>query len=92
MTFIPALALALVTASAPALAPGECVVFAPIDGPQTVLGGGECGRRTLPASTFKVPHALIALQTGVVDDKTVIPWDGRTRDYEVWKKARGGKA
>ena len=38
-------------------------------------------RRTLPASTFKVPHALIALQTHLVSDKTVIKWDGVRRDF-----------
>ncbi len=51
------------------------------DGPETVVGGDDCSRRTLPASTFKVPHALVALQTRVVTAKTVINWDGMKRDY-----------
>ena len=46
----------------------------------------SAARRTLPASTFKVPHALVALQTGVVDTRTVIKWDGKKRDYEVWNR------
>lgn len=38
---------------------------------------GECDRATIPASTFKIPHALIALQTGVVrDPEETVPWDG----------------
>jgi len=38
---IPVLALALSTLAAPALGPGECVVFAPLSGPETVFGGDE---------------------------------------------------
>ena len=81
---IPVLALALSTVAAPALGPGECVVVAPLHGPETVFGGDECARRTLPASTFKVPHALIALQTDVVTSTSVITWDGTRRDFARW--------
>jgi beta-lactamase class D len=84
MMLIPALALSLATLPAPVLRPGECVVVAPLNGPETVVGGNDCRHRTLPASTFKIPHALIALQTKVVTAKTVIKWDGVTRDYPVW--------
>jgi beta-lactamase class D/2-keto-3-deoxy-L-rhamnonate aldolase RhmA len=80
------LALSLVSMAAPAVSAGECVVIAPLDGAATVIGGVECSHRTLPASTFKVPHSLIALQTGVVTGKTVIKWDGMTRDYPVWNR------
>ena len=81
---IPVLALALSTLAAPALGPGECVVFAPLSGPESVFGEDECARRTLPASTFKVPHALIALQTHVVTATSVIKWDGTRRDFPRW--------
>ena len=47
----------------PAVNAGECVVVAPLNGGEAIAGGDECARRTLPASTFKVPHALVALQT-----------------------------
>lgn len=42
----------------------------------------------LPASTFKIPHALIALETGVVKDvdNEIIRWDGVTRENEHWNK------
>ncbi len=42
----------------------------------------------VPASTFKVPHALIALETGVVadGDKELIRWDGQVRSIEAWNK------
>src|SRR3954452_18300135 len=81
---ITVLALALSTLAPPALGPGECVVVAPLHGPEAVFGGDECARRTLPASTFKVPHALIALQTHVVSGTSVIKWDGVRRDFRRW--------
>src|SRR5471032_1487618 len=83
---LTALALSLATLAAPVLGAGECVVVAPIDGHAMVFGGAECERRTLPASTFKIPHALIGLQTGVITDTTVFTWDGQKRDYDVWNR------
>lgn len=46
------------------------------------------GERKLPASTFKIPNSLIALETGVVQDpdKDVFPWDGVKRPIEAWNK------
>src|SRR6266480_1069125 len=46
------------------------------------------GEDRLPASTFKVPNSLIALETGVVadPDKDVFKWDGVTRSIEAWNK------
>ncbi|MFC5051757.1 class D beta-lactamase [Rubritalea spongiae] len=44
-------------------------------------------KRFSPASTFKIPHALFALDAGVVRDEfQVIPWDGKKRRYEVWNR------
>jgi beta-lactamase class D len=44
------------------------------------------GQGMLPASTFKIPNSLIALETGVVadPDKDVFKWDGVTRPVEGW--------
>ena len=44
------------------------------------------GQAMLPASTFKIPNSLIALETGVVGDpdKDVFKWDGVTRSIEAW--------
>jgi beta-lactamase class D len=44
------------------------------------------GQPQLPASTFKIPNSLIALETGVVEDpdKDVFKWDGVTRSIEAW--------
>jgi beta-lactamase class D len=46
------------------------------------------GEAKLPASTFKVPNSLIALETGVVEDpdKDVFKWDGVKRDIEAWNR------
>ena len=46
------------------------------------------GEDRLPASTFKVPNSLIALETGVVadPDKDIFKWDGTTRSIEAWNR------
>lgn len=47
------------------------------------IDGGERG--LTPASTFKIPHLLIALETGVVSDlEQVYRWDGRPRPIAAW--------
>jgi len=50
-------------------------------------GGEECDVRTSPASTFKIPNALIGLDTGILkDESTVIAWDGVKRWNENWNR------
>ncbi len=46
------------------------------------------GQAMLPASTFKIPNSLIALETGVVvdPDKDVFKWDGVVRSIEGWNR------
>src|SRR3954468_20149558 len=46
------------------------------------------GQAFLPASTFKIPNSLIALETGVVEDpdKDVFRWDGVTRSIDAWNR------
>src|SRR5471032_2487519 len=46
------------------------------------------GEPKLPASTFKIPNSLIALETGVVGDpdKDIFKWDGVTRSIEGWNR------
>jgi beta-lactamase class D len=46
------------------------------------------GEPMLPASTFKIPNSLIALETGVVEDpdKDVFKWDGVKRSIEAWNR------
>lgn len=46
------------------------------------------GEAKLPASTFKIPNSVIALETGVVGDpdKDVFKWDGVTRIIDAWNR------
>jgi beta-lactamase class D len=64
----------------------ECFVLARPGEAERVSDSRECAVATAPASTFKIPHALIALQTGVVTPATVVKWDGTPRDFETWRR------
>lgn len=45
------------------------------------------GERYLPASTFKIPNALIALQTGVAPGEDfLLRWDGKPRGRPEWDR------
>lgn len=44
-------------------------------------------KRYPPASTFKIPHALFALDAGAVRDEfQIFKWDGKVRDIETWNR------
>ncbi len=53
--------------------------------PQRMVFNPERARQRMqPASTFKIPHALFALDAGVVEDEfQIFPWDGVERDFAV---------
>ena len=75
--------LSLVSAQEPAR---ECFTVATTGASPTVVSDAdECARPTSPASTFKIPHALIALETGVVTPATVFTWDGTPQDFPSWQ-------
>lgn len=41
----------------------------------------------LPASTFKIPNSMIALETGIVEnDHTLFKWNGEKRAYKQWEQ------
>jgi beta-lactamase class D len=46
------------------------------------------GEAKLPASTYKIPNSIIALETGVVGDpdKDIFKWDGVVRSIDAWNK------
>lgn len=47
----------------------------------------RCAERFSPCSTYKIPHSLIALETGVVPDQHhVIEWDDTQYPVEVWNQ------
>lgn len=69
-----------------------CVVIHDVAAGRTSSTGDRpCTTRLAPASTYKIPHALIALETGVVTTASVERWDGTpypgrtgwTRDHTV---------
>lgn len=50
-------------------------------------GGALCEKMVPPCSTFKVPLALAAFETGhLKDDKTLLKWDGVKHPIESWNQ------
>lgn len=46
----------------------------------------DADRQTLPASTFKIFHSLIALDTGATTLGEVFEWDGVEREFPIWNE------
>ncbi len=66
---------------------GCLVVLDARDGGETlhVVNRERAERRYTPASTFKVPHSLFALDAGLLRDEfQVIKWDGVQRRVPAW--------
>ncbi|MGV2827111.1 class D beta-lactamase [Myxosarcina sp. GI1(2024)] len=50
------------------------------EGAKFIYNGDRAARRFTPASTFKIAHALFALDAGIIEDEfQVFPWDGIKR-------------
>jgi beta-lactamase class D len=55
----------------------SCVVIDENGSAQRLIGSAaDCATRLSPASTYKIPHALIGLATGAVTETTIEKWDG----------------
>jgi beta-lactamase class D len=70
---------------------GTAGTFAVLDtgGGRIVVSDRERAEKgILPASTFKVPNALIALELGIAADadSTMFPWDKVVRDFDDWNR------
>ncbi|MFY1830637.1 penicillin-binding transpeptidase domain-containing protein [Myxococcus fulvus] len=83
----------LVTTSAPAASPKApkhpgCFLVMDLDSGEVTRNGAKlCATPLVPASTFKVPHALIALETGVVSSvDEVHEWDGTRHAISMWNQ------
>jgi beta-lactamase class D len=65
-----------------------CVVIHDVTAARTTRSDETaCATRLSPASTFKIPHALVALETGVVTAGTVERWDGTAyRSRPSWER------
>lgn len=63
------------------------VIFQPQGYTYYVYHADRCQRGFLPASTFKIAHTLIALETGVIPHSDYqIDWDGAVRSVEAWNR------
>jgi beta-lactamase class D len=63
--------------------PAALVWLDPVAG--TAACHGPTARRRVPASTFKIPHALIALDAGVLDGPDArLEWDPAKHPREEW--------
>ncbi len=68
-------------------ATGTIAVLDARRGEHWVFDAERAGTRLLPASTFKIPHTLFALEAGVVRDEfQVFAWDGVDRGREAWNR------
>ena len=53
----------------------------------TVVNRVRAERRAVPASTFKIPHAVIALETGAIgDEDEVVPYGGGRQPVKAWER------
>ena len=66
---------------------GTIVVMDERDNAFWVYGKERAQTSYSPASTFKIPHTLFALDAGIIRDEfQVIPWDGVKRYFDSWNK------
>lgn len=64
------------------------VVYFPQSNRRLVCNASRAGEPVLPASTFKIAHALIALETGAIaDEHAAEAPDGRARAVPSWNQA-----
>ncbi len=100
LTFLAAvpLAQAQTAAADPALKPAfECTLIVDAQSGATLRRDGTCDRRVSPASTFKVPLALMGYDSGILTDARTPRWDykpefnavkrdHRPVDPTIWEK------
>lgn len=64
------------------------IVISSLDGRTTYIHNNERARtRFVPASTFKIPNTLIALEeSAVANGKAIIKWDGKDKGLAAWNR------
>ena len=66
---------------------GAFVLFNTDDLQYLVYNPSRANKRFLPASTFKIPNSIIALETGAVKDlEEVIPYGGGKEYFKNWEQ------
>ncbi|MBA2404850.1 MAG: penicillin binding protein transpeptidase domain-containing protein, partial [Bdellovibrionales bacterium] len=54
---------------------------------EKIINQDRCGQKLPAASTFKVPLAVMAFDSGVLkDEHTMLKWDGEKRFLDAWNK------
>jgi len=102
LRFVCCFALLLVVASAAALAQEDpdlarifadrgatgTIVMRSLDGSVAYVHNQSRAKEPfIPASTFKIPNSLIALEEkAIADENEVIKWDGRKQRVEAWNR------
>ena len=87
--FVLATAVSLVLVAMRAISPArtECFLLSELGvGPIRREPSSGCAIRVTPASTFKIPHALAALDSGVIEGPdTRLDYDGTPVTFESWR-------
>src|SRR6478752_4356113 len=66
---------------------GTVALFDSKDGVMRCIYVKLCAEAVSPASTFNIPHSMVALEVGLVDDPdTVLPWDHQQYSNENWNQ------
>ncbi|HYJ08737.1 MAG TPA: penicillin-binding transpeptidase domain-containing protein [Polyangiaceae bacterium] len=66
---------------------GSIALYDTQDGVLSCSDVARCQKAVIPASTFKIPNSMIALETGVVEGPdTVLPWDRKQYQVENWNQ------
>lgn len=64
------------------------IIISSLDGKTEYLyNKARSEKQFLPASTFKIPNTLIALdERAVLNEKEIIKWDGKDKGWDPWNK------
>ena len=66
---------------------GTFVLFEPARDRFQVYDEARAKQRFLPASTFKIPNALVGLEVGSIEDEhEVFRWDGKPKPRPEWER------
>jgi beta-lactamase class D len=66
---------------------GTFVLFEPALDRYSVFNDARARQRFLPASTFKIPNAIIGLDEGsITDENEVFHWDGKAKPVAEWER------
>jgi beta-lactamase class D len=66
---------------------GTFVLFEPAKDRYLVFNESRARQRFLPASTFKIPNAVIGIELGSIgDEREVFHWDGKPKLRKAWER------